>query len=582
MTSDLGKSKKDDKLTLKIDDKIIHSNVEIVNAFHDKFSALVCINNNDLVPKLNFLGESIENSMILNTVDDFDVKMIFDELSVSKATGSDGIPARVWKENAEFFIPHVTELINLIITTSTYPDIMKIAAITPIHKGGIKTEVNNYRGISLLPILNKVIEKVIFGQIEKFLYTTKQYDELQFGYRRHYGTQDALCKFLSITSKALDRNQLVIAVFLDVAKAFDSINHRLLLYKIEKMGIRGDVLKLLENYLKNRQQFVRIGTDVSNSHDIFKGVAQGSNGGPDLFNMVLYDMKFLNTNSTILKFADDTVMILTCDKNSSPEPLLMNDMNKIMEYYEDNGLKLNLNKSKYMIIGNNLFTELDDYMHENSIEKVKNMKYLGIFIDNKLKFGDQADALVKKLSQSINAMRIVRNYLPEDLLRLFYHSYVGSHLFYCGFMLCRFKVDDINRLQRIQNKALKFAYNLERRYSTIDLFTNFAVDILPVLAIGYFNLLLLVKKNLLSGESDFEEIQDGRRCHQLKYSRYHKNVFAMDFLCLGPVVYNQLPVDIRKIQRYYQFKKKLKKFLLENKQIFLRGTALNVNKIFES
>ena len=194
----------------------------------------------------------------------------------------------------------------------------------------------------------------------------------------------------------------------------------------------------------------------------------------------------------------------------------------------------------------------------------------------------QADAIVKKLSQSINAMNIVRNYLPVDLMLLFYHSYIASHLFYCGFMLCRFSFEDIKRLQRIQNKSLKFAYNLERGHSTVDLYMNIALDILPVLGIGFYNLLLLVKKDLLSGESNFEEIQDGRRCQQLKYARYHNKIFAKDFLCLGPIVYNQLPVEIRKIQHYNQFKRQLKTFLLENKQIFLKDTAPNVNKIFKS
>lgn len=143
--------------------------------------------------------------------------------------------------------------------------------------------------------------------------------------------------------------------------------------------------------------------------------------------------------------------------------------------------------------------------------------------------------------------------------------------------------DDINRLQRFQNRSLKIAYNLEKRFSTVELFMKVATNIMPVTGIAYLNLLLLVKKSLLSYENDeFEVIQEGRRKQQLKFQRYSKNILAKDFLCLGPTVYNQLPLEIREIKSYNLFKRKLKSYLLECKQVFLRGNQLDVNKIFST
>ena len=276
-------------------------------------------------------------------------------------------------------------------------------------------------------------------------------------------------------------------------------------------------------------------------------------------------------------------MILTCDNNDNLVEHIKNDVDEIKTYYRKNGLSINLSKSKYMTFGINATqNSLNEFMSSNRIERVEMIKYLGITLDERLKFDDHANNLVRKLSQSVNAMKVINNYLPEYSKLQFYNAFVGSHIFYSGFLLCRMSCDDINRLQRIQNKSLKIAYNLELRYSTEDLYTKIATNILPITGIAYFNLLLLVKKQLISQEDDvdFVLIPEGRRRQQIKFARYSKNVLAKDFSCLGPLIYNQLPLEMREMKSYNAFKKKLKAYLLDNKQIFLRGNQLNVNNMF--
>ena len=350
------------------------------------------------------------------------------------------------------------------------------------------------------------------------------------------------------------------------------------------MGIRGPPLDLIRNYLSNRCQFVKIDNVESQRSRIMSGVPQGSNLGPLLFNMMLYDLKYVETPSIILKYADDIVMLMTCDELSDLEEKIRNDINEVKSYYIQNGLELNLRKSKYMTFGFEALEVLDDFMSSNGIQKADTIRYLGVTLDNKLRLNEHADHLVNKLSQSVNALSIIKHHLPNDSLMQFYNAFVGSHIFYTGFMLCRLSAENINRLQRIQNRALKTVFNLERRFSTSELFTKVAVNVLPIIGIAYFNLLLLVKKHLLDTEEsqkDFEVIQEGRRIQQLKFQRYRKNVLASDFLCLGPTIYNQLPLEIREISKYNLFKRKLKTYLLERKINFLRGNALNVNRIFE-
>ena len=195
---------------------------------------------------------------------------------------------------------------------------------------------------------------------------------------------------------------------------------------------------------------------------------------------------------------------------------------------------------------------------------------------------DHANNLVSKVSQSMNAMNVIKKHLPAFSLMQFYNAFIGSHLFCNGFLLCRMNAVDINRLQVIQNKALKTAFGLERRYSTEKLFIDVAVNVLPVIGIACYNLLLLTKKYILTASVDFEIINEGRRVKQLKFPRYRKAILANDINCLGPKVYNQLPLKLREINSFNLFKRKLKTYLLENKLTFLRGNKLDVNNLFKS
>lgn len=372
------------------------------------------------------------------------------------------------------------------------------------------------------------------------------------------------------------------AVFFDISKAFDSIDHKLLLYKLEKMGIRGRALDLMNSYLNNRVQYVKVMDELSEIAAILFGVPQGSCLGPLLFVMLLYDLKYVDISSSILKYADDVVLLLTLDKLDDLLEVISKDINEIKNYYASNGMKLNASKSKYMTFGFSTHHDLDKYMKLQGIERTETIKYLGSIVDSKLRMNGHADHLIKKISQSVNAMNIVKSYLPINSLLQFYNAFIGSYLYNSSFLMCRLNIGDVNRLQRIQNKSLKIAYGLDRDFSTEKLFMEVAINVLPVIGIAYYNLLLLTKKYILLSPDDFEIITEGRRKNQIKFPRFKKNILADDLICLGPRIYNQLPLEIREIKNINLFKNQLKKFLLDKKIIFLRGGQLDVNKLFES
>ena len=173
------------------------------------------------------------------------------------------------------------------------------------------------------------------------------------------------------------------------------------------MGIRGKALDLIKSYLTNRQQFVSIMDEMSVIAEIIFGVPQGSCLGPLLFVLMLYDLKFIDTTSTLIKYADDTVIILICDKLDDIPEALNRDIDKIKDYYTNNGLKLNANKSKYMTFGFTNCEDLNDIMRSSGIEKVDSIKYLGATVDGKLRMTEHANNLVSKVSQSMNAMNVI-------------------------------------------------------------------------------------------------------------------------------------------------------------------------------
>ena len=233
-----------------------------------------------------------------------------------------------------------------------------------------------------------------------------------------------------------------------------------------------------------------------------------------------------------------------------------------------------------MTFGVNDCEKLEKIMADKGIEKVESIKYLGVVVDSKLKMNSQADNIVTKVTQSMNAMNVIKRHLPTFSLMQFYNAFIGSHLFCNSFLLCRMNDGDVKRLQKIQNKALKTAFGLEMRFSTERLFMEFAVNVLPVIGIACFNLLLLTKKHILTASDEFEVINEGRRIKQLKFPRFHRALLANDLVCLGPKIYNQLPLELREISSYNRYKLELNTYLLKNKLCFLRGFTLNVNNIF--
>jgi hypothetical protein len=322
------------RIILTVDNVMVSDDSSVAEIFANYFSETVSASDGSSV-KPSFIGDSQVNSMYFEPVNYEEVAETIMSLDSKKAPGCDSIPAKVLKEIVlELTVP-LTDLINMIVMTSTYPDQMKYAHVIPLFKGGDKDSPKSYRGISLLTMLNKIVEKLILKRLINFMRKNQIDDRTQYGYRVKFGTNDAVFKFLHEASTSLDKNDFLVVVFVDLQKAFDTVNHDVLLYKLQCIGIRGFLYDLLKSYLKDRFFSVKYGNCVSLIKLILMGVPQGAILAPLLFNINMIDMQNLNLNFSCIKYADDLLLYKSCKKDSIMDELTSivgNDIRNLEDY----------------------------------------------------------------------------------------------------------------------------------------------------------------------------------------------------------------------------------------------------------
>ena len=311
-----------------------------------------------------------------------------------------------------------THIVNLSLKTGIMPDLCKIAVVTPIHKGGDPTDPGNYRPISILPILGKAIEFFVNNQLTQYLEDKGLICKNQYGFRKdHSTTYLMLDLFDEIYSSKSKRNCPAI-VFLDIKKAFDTVNHKILLAKLKHYGINGVALIWFQSFLSNRMQKTKVGSKVSQLNRIITGVPQGSILGPVLFCIFINDLPSACKNSTPYLFADDGALyfknITRGDYENMKEELIY-----VYQWLQANGLALNNSKTKFIVF--------DSHPHLDALlvpvkrdltlvicEK-KSEKYLGLIVDSKLTFYDHIEYIKKKVAKRIGAMYRSKNLLPLKL-----------------------------------------------------------------------------------------------------------------------------------------------------------------------
>lgn len=467
----------------------IDSQQTIANEFNSFFTSIgkSLANNipktlNDDINKFRTLKNS-QRSFNLEPTNEYEIINLIDSLSNNTSCGHDKISAFILKKVKLIIAPILTNILNLSMVNGFYPDQLKIARVTPIFKSGSNSLFNNYRPISVLSSINKIFEKILFQRLNHFLISTKFFCTQQYGFRQKSSTTNAVIDLVNKIQRHLNDKEDVLGLFLDLSKAFDTVDHNILLAKLERAGVRGIPLDLFKSYLSNRSQFVSFDGIKSNIKFIDVGVPQGSVLGPLFFIIYLNDLAFLSLKGKLKLFADDSSFLYNNKSASVNDKNLHDDLKTLVEYFRINKLTLNINKSNIINIKNsNRSIPNRLTLTKNSFPDVKvidECKYLGIILDNRLNWSPYINSLLLKLNKITGIIYKIKHKLPLSVLLLIYHSLFSSHLSYITAVWGNACNILINKVQIAQNKFLRIIFNLPIRSHSVDLYTKFK-NIYPV------------------------------------------------------------------------------------------------------
>ena len=382
----------------------------------------------------NKAGNSAEFS--IPTISDREVLEIIKSLPSNVATGLDGISPLLLKLIAPAIAPSLAKVINCSIINSICPAQLKLARVTPIYKQGSKNDVDNYRPISVLPVISKILEKHVCNHFSSFLITHNLLHKCQSGFRANHSCETILVKITDEWLEAMDKGLFTGVVMIDLRKAFDVVDHKLLLKKLQIYGLNGNSLKWFKRYLSGRYQKVCVDGKLSEQLSIQSGVPQGSILGPALFLLFINDLPLVLKNNIGI-YADDSTLYASALTLADVEEKTRPDIDAVSKWAKENKMKMHPAKTKYSIIStrqkiaNSRKQTLDLPVDGMQLSKVESEGVLGVYIDSHLTWNEHIDILCRKLLQRIAILGRARRYLPTKYRLLLYNASIKPLFTYC-------------------------------------------------------------------------------------------------------------------------------------------------------
>lgn len=550
--------------------KTEQESIEQVNAFFSNIGRNLAeeIMNSISTDSIPTSTPTLPNSLILLPTDPSEVEHILLSLKNNSSSGWDNIPTTFLKQARHIIIPPLVKLLNMCIEQGKFPKVFKKAIIHPIHKGGDRCRVNNYRPISVLPALSKIFEKILNIRLVKYLNKYNILASQQFGFRAGRSAEDAVIGLSTSIAESLDKHEKSIAVFLDLAKAFDTVHIPLLLKKMEHIGVRGSCLDLFRHYLTDRTQFVKIGNYVSSESLISYGVPQGSILGPSLFLIYINELCLSKLpNANIFSYADDTAILVSSRSWSETYSLAETSLNIIKDWLDANLLSLNINKTKYIAFSLRKPSAPPDFLtlkiHKCSpslisscdcqcIERVSEIKYLGVVIDQHMTWQPHIKTITNRVRNLIWIFKKLRHITDFKLLISIYQALCQSIITYCITAwggACKTHMLLAERAQRSLLKVMTFK---PFRFPTKDLYS-----ICKMLSIRQLYILNTITSQHLKTPYDPSDPQHTRRRNRdlstiVSPKKYNTTFIHTQYCCLAPFLYKKanLKLDIYPLNKH--------------------------------
>lgn len=362
------------------------------------------------------------------------------------------------------------DIINTSLEVAECPSDWKTSMIMPTQKVPGTIKCNEFRPINMLPTYEKVLEAVIKEQMENYVEGNGFVIDEQSGYRKNHSCESTLNLVIINWKEQIESGNIVVAIFLDLKRTFETIDRQKLLKKLEKIGIRGVELNWFRSYLSNRFQKTKFNGEVSDERQIDLGVPQGSKLAALLFLLYINDIKECLLFMTIILFADDTLLYY-CGKDINEINRRINeDLERINRWLCTNKLKLNIEKTKYMVITNrNLDQEINININGEKINQVYTMKYLGFILNCRLMLTSHLDYTCRKIAKKIGFLARISNKLTPEHRITIYKSIIAPHFEYCSSILSTSNVGEFSRLQKLQNRAMRIVLRCKKRTHVQDM-----------------------------------------------------------------------------------------------------------------
>lgn len=466
---------------------------------------------------------------------------------------------------------NLAKIFEISIILGQFPSKLKVAMVIPIHKGDSKQTTGNYRPISLLPIIGKVFERIVYNRVYSFITEKNIIVCNQFGFQKGKSTEQAFLELQTKIINAYENKQNSCSIFLDFAKAFDTVNHKILLSKLYHYGIRGSVHQWFESYLTNRQQCVQVNGQRSEFLTVRHGVPQGSILGPLLFLLYINDIIQASKKIEFLLFADDTSIFLADKDLKKMEKTLNEELINVSNWLKANKLSLNVKKSNVLLFrpkneSKKKQATIDLKIDGAAIEEKQSAKYLGLYFDNKMTFKEHVNHIITKLKKGNGILAKLRYFVPEEVIRNVYFAHIESHLNYGSLTwgtTGKYNIDKITALQKKAIKIIKFVKT--REHIELPFKTNKFLPFDRLRAFAMTKFIWKTTNNTIDCRHLLEQNQvtESERDNQKFLIPYRNTLIAKNSVFYtGIIEWNKIPDNIKSSTSFSSFNKSCKEHMI--------------------